>query len=423
MKQIFRIAAGLLCASFLWGCTPQTDMPSSSQEELHLYDYEQSPAHLGISQTKTEPEPFYQPLNYSPQYAMWFTANDYPEILMTGTEESFTAAIEERFDNAAAMGINTVYVHVRAFGDAYYRSELFSQGLYAPAGMDFDPLEIMITCAHARELSVHAWINPLRCQSDVQMQEMEDTFLLKQWYDDAEKNGTYLSLVKERWWLCPAYPEVRELIAEGAAEIVRNYNVDGIHMDDYFYPTTDVDFDAAAFAESNETNVSDFRKAQCSLMVAEIYDAVKAENPDVLVGISPQGTLSGNETQYADAELWCSEEGYCDYIVPQIYFGLKNENAPFAETVSLWEDLVDSSHTALIVGICTYKMGKEDMYAGSGKAEWQEDFSVTSKELALVQEKGLGAAIYSYASTFSPSEEVKEPMAEERAAIETLLAE
>ena len=342
---------------------------------------------------------------------------------MTRTEEGFTAAIEERFDNAAAMGINTLYVPVRAIGDAYYMSEFFSQGLYAPAGMDFDPLEIMIQAAHARELSVHAWLNPLRCQSDVQMQEMDDSFPLKQWYNDAEKNGTYLSLVNDRWRLCPAYPEVRELIAEGAAEIVRNYEVDGIHIDDYFYPTTDIDFDAEAFAESKETNLSAFRKAQCNLLVSELYRAVKAENPDTAFGISPQGTLSGNETQYVDVETWCSEEGYCDYIVPQIYFGLKNENAPFADTVSLWKNLVTQDTVELVIGICTYKMGKEDIYAGSGKTEWLEDFSVSSKEVSLVQEMGLGAAIYSYDSTFSPAEEIREQMAKERSAIETLLTE
>ncbi|MGN0592331.1 MAG: glycoside hydrolase family 10 protein [Ruminococcus sp.] len=410
----------LWIAFLLCGCGTET---ADSSQELHLYDYEQNLTQLRIEQTEadTDADIQYEPLNYTPQYAMWFTVNDYPEILMTQTEESFMQIIEERFDQAAALGIRTVYLHVRAFGDAYYQSELFSPGLYTPANMDFDPLEITIEAAHARELSVHAWINPMRCQSDVQMQEMDDRFPLKQWYNNEETRGTYLCLVNDRWWLNPAYPEVRELIAEGAAEIVRNYDVDGIHIDDYFYPTTDVDFDAAAFAESKETNLSAFRKEQCSRMVAEIYEAVKAENPDVLFGISPQGTLKGNETQYANVQKWCSESGYCDYIVPQIYFGLENETAPFAETVAMWEEMVTCKDVELVIGICTYKMGKEDQYAGTGKDEWLTDFSVSSKELALVQEKGLGAALYSYDSTFSPPKEFQEQMAEERNAIQTLL--
>ncbi len=424
MKEFVQRILSLLTLPFLLcGCSGTDSSSSASQEELHLYDYEQSPQHLGISATEDNvpSEPDYRPLNYSPQYAMWFTVNDYPEILMTQTEETFTQIMEERFSNAAAMGINTVYIHVRAFGDAYYQSERFSPGLYTPANMDFDPLEIMIQAAHARELSVHAWINPMRCQSDVQMQEMDDQFLIKQWYNDSDTNGTYLSLVNDRWWLNPAYPEVRELIADGAAEIVRNYEVDGIHIDDYFYPTTALDFDAAAFAESNETNIAAFRREQCSLMVSEIYDAVKKENPDVLFGISPQGTRSGNETQYSDVETWSSQSGYCDYIVPQIYFGLENETAPFAETAAMWKNLVTCEDVQLIIGICTYKMGKEDQYAGSGKNEWLEDYSISSKELALVQEMGLGAALYSYDSTFQPPEEIQDQMAAEREAMETLL--
>ncbi|MBQ8725077.1 MAG: family 10 glycosylhydrolase, partial [Oscillospiraceae bacterium] len=102
-----------------------------------------------------------------------------------------------------------------------------------------------------------------------------------------------------------------------AEEIVRNYDVDGIHIDDYFYPTADTSFDAEAFAESDINSLTEFRKEQCSLMVKDIYDAVKSVNPDVLFGISPQGTLSGNASQYSDPERWCSEDGFCDYIVPQ----------------------------------------------------------------------------------------------------------
>ncbi len=413
----------LLCScTLLCACADERTFTNltTPEERLHLSDYEQTPQHLGIDPTQQETSD-YTPLNYTPQYGMWMSVNDYPEILMTQTKESFTDIIRERFDNMAALGINTVYVHVRAFGDAYYASELYAPGLYLPSGTDFDPLAIMVEEAHARDLSIHAWLNPLRCQSEVQMQEMDEQYILKQWYLDEEKNGTYLSLVDGRFWLCPAYAEVRALIADGAAEIVRNYEVDGIHIDDYFYPTTDFSFDAAAFAESRETNITQFRKEQCSAMAAEIYAAVKDENPDVLFGISPQGTLRGNNTQYSDAVKWCSEAGYCDYILPQIYFGLENESAPFAETASLWTEMVTCDEVSLMIGICTYKMGKEDAYAGTGKKEWQKDFAVSSKELALVQEMGLGAAIYSYDSTFCPPDEIADQMAAERERIAELL--
>lgn len=411
----------LILSLTLYGCSDKPQEVSESSQ-LHLYDYEQTPEHLGIdTDSLPEPELIYKPLNYTNQYGMWFTVNDYPEILMTKTEEQFTETIKKRFSNAADLGINTVYVHVRAFGDAYYRSELYSPGLYTPADMDFDPLEIMISCAHELQLSVHGWINPLRCQSEVQMEAMDDSFTLKKWYTDEDKKGTYLSLVDNRWWLCPAYPEVRSLIAEGAAEIVRNYDVDGIHIDDYFYPTSDTSFDDEAFSESGMDSLTEFRMEQCSLMVQELYAAVKAENPDVLLGISPQGTLSGNEAQYADVERWCSEDGFCDYIVPQIYFGFRNETAPFAETASLWQSMVTNEDIQLVIGIAAYKLGQADVYAGSGMDEWLDDPMVLSKETELVIQMGLGAAIYSYDAAYEPSEAVSAAMNNELSAIKKLL--
>lgn len=422
MKRFSEITALFTaCGIILSGCGT-SDKTADYSSRPHLYDYEQTLLQLGIdSEENTDTCKTYTPLNFSPQYAMWFTVNDYPDILLNKTEEEFTACIKERFSNAKALGINTVYVHARAFGDSYYKSELFSRGLFMSPDADFDPLEIMIKTAHEMELSIHAWINPMRCQSEVQMQAMSDEFTLKKWYSDKEKNGKYIVSVEDRYWLCPAYSEVRKFIAEGAAEIVRNYDVDGIHIDDYFYPTTSRDFDAEAFSESNMGSLSEFRKEQCSLLVKEIYDAVKNENKDVLFGISPQGTIKGNSTQYADPEKWCSEEGYCDYIVPQVYFGLKNETAPFRETVSLWKDLVTNEDIELIIGICTYKMGREDIYAGSGKMEWIEDHGVSSKEARIAHEMGLGIALYSYNSTFCPENDIAEDMEKERSAFSVIL--
>lgn len=424
MKCFFKtLTIAAMLPFFLLGCSEKRETLKPSGN-IHLYDYEQTAAQLGIETGKASDEPLgqYKPINFSPQHAMWFTVNDYPDILMHKTEKQFEAAVKERFLNAKSIGINTVYVHVRAFGDAYYKSELFSRGLFMSNEIEYDPLEIMIKIAHEMELSLHAWINPMRCQSDVQMEEMDDDFTLKKWFSSDEMKNKYISLIGDRWWLCPAYDEVREFIAEGAAEIVRNYEVDGIHIDDYFYPTASTDFDSEAFAESSTNSLSEFRQEQCSLMVKAIYDAVKSENSDVLFGISPQGTLKGNSTQYADVRKWCSEAGYCDYIVPQIYFGLKNETAPFEETVNLWKDLVTNSETELIIGVCTYKIGKEDVYAGSGREEWIIDHSVSSKETTIVKNMGLGIALYSYESTFCPSDENAEYMKKERSEIETLLS-
>ncbi len=421
MRNIKKFVALLLCMT-LCGCGKE-EVKSEENPHLSLYDYEQTPAHLGIDSDEIpKPSQKYKPLNFETQAAMWFTAQDYASILLSKTEDEFRKAIEERFENAAQIGINTLYVQVRAFGDAYYKSELYSKGLYTAPDMDFDPLRIMTDIAHAKSLSIHAWINPLRCQTETQMKAMDDKCIIKQWYSDDEKNGSYLSLVDGRYWLCPGYEEVRKLIAEGVAELVREYEVDGIHIDDYFYPTSDETFDHAAFEASGFSSLSTYRKEQCSLMVQEMYKAVKTENDDVLFGISPQGTFKGNDSQYADVLRWCSEDGFCDYIVPQIYFGLKNETAPFEKTVLSWKELV-TSDVDLIIGICTYKMGQADKYAGSGKNEWIEDKSIPSKEAQIAFEQGLGCAIYSYASTFEPAETAASYMESEQTCLADIIKE
>lgn len=120
------------------------------------------------------------------------------------------------------------------------------------------------------------------------MAAMPDSYPVKQWYSDPQKNGTYLCKVGEYWWLNPAYPEVRRLVADGVAEILAQYHVDGIHLDDYFYPTTETAFDAAAFADAKADDLGAFRLEQVNAMVQQIYSTVKAASPAIQLSISPQ---------------------------------------------------------------------------------------------------------------------------------------
>ncbi|MCD8219998.1 MAG: family 10 glycosylhydrolase [Ruminococcus sp.] len=225
------------------------------------------------------------------------------------------------------------------------------------------------------------------------------------------------------WWLNPAYPEVRQLIVDGVAEIVSQYDVDGVHLDDYFYPTTDPAFDAAAFAESGADDLLTFRLAQTSRMVQLIYDTVKAQDQSLIVSISPQGTMRGNyDSQYADVQLWASETGYCDVLIPQIYYGFKNENAPFEDTVAIWTQTVTSDCVSLVVWICTYKLGCEDTWAGTGSTEWVGHLDIPQRQVEfLLQLDGVdGIAIYDYDTTFEPETAVN-AMAKQVDAITGLL--
>lgn len=419
-----------LCLFFICiGCTAKADRTAPEDALFcdNIADQVQSIEQLHIASGTTTPPSSNSPaatrLNYDTPYAMWFAVMDYADTLSGKTEEEFRKIMRQRFQNAANMGINTVYLHVRAYQDAYYQSDLFPMGSYADAGINFDPLEIMLEEAHAFELSAHAWINPMRGPGDKTMAEMDNNYLLKQWYNDSTKIGTYLVKAGDNWWLNPAYPEVRQLIADGVEEIISRYHVDGIHLDDYFYPTTETSFDAAAFAESNASDLSAFRLEQTNAMVKQLYDTIKNEDSDLLLSISPQGTMHGNyDSQYADVRRWASEPGYCDVLIPQVYFGFENETAPFEETVALWSQTVTCKEVSLVIGIGTHKMGREDTWAGSGRKEWLEHLDIPQRQVEFLLHMNHvdGIAIYDYDTTFCP-ETVTDAMAQQVEEIGKLL--
>lgn len=404
--KIIPIFSAFLLA-FLSGCAAQTEQSVPENAAFcdditkHVQQVEQ--LHVASGTTDCTPDDTETAAyHYDTVYGMWFPYLDYGEILAGKTADQFRDAVRQRFQQVADMGINTVYLHLRAFGDAYYQSALFPP---AKEVGDYDPFSILLEEAHQLHLSVHGWVNPLRLQKDSAMAAMPDSYPVKQWYSDPQKNGTYLCKVGEYWWLNPAYPEVRRLVADGVAEILAQYHVDGIHLDDDFYPTTETAFDAAAFADAKADDLGAFRLEQVNAMVQQIYSTVKAASPAIQLSISPQGTMDGNYTkQYADVRRWGTETGYCDVLIPQLYYGFANETAPFAETLQTWTETVSSESVSLVIGIGTHKCGKEDTWAGSGSMEWcsEPTLPIRQAKLALETNGTDGVAVYDYETTFQP---------------------
>lgn len=344
----------------------------------------------------------YDPLNFENHKAVWLTMMDYENILKGKNENEFTESIKLVLNNIKNAGFNTVYVHVRPYNDAYYSSEIFPRAEYYSDEMEFDPFKIIVDEGHKVQLSVHSWINPLRCQTDAQLKELDDKYIIKQWYNDKSKNGTYIIKINDRWYLNPAYEEVRNYVISGVQEIAEKYNIDGVHIDDYFYPTQDESFDMAAFKESGKSDLKQWRTENIDNLVKGVYNIVKSTNSKMIFGISPQGNIdSDRNVLYADVKKWCSEDGYCDYIVPQIYYGFENESLPFEKTVEEWKNLNTSENVKLIIGICTYKIGNEDQWAGNGKNEWKENDGIPAKQAKYIFENKIdGLAVYSYESLF-----------------------
>lgn len=359
----------------------------------------------------------YKPLNYSEVKGVWIS---YLEIMNmpSNSASEFRKAVAATYDNCVDLGINTVYVHARSHGDAYYDSELFPYTKYLSGG--FDALEIMIDEAHKRNLSFQAWINPLR-MCEAKDADRAKGYLLGDWI----KDGKRAVKVGDYYYLNPAYDEVIKLIADGAAEIVKNYDVDGLHIDDYFYPTTDASFDSAEFKASSYNKLSDFRFNNCDKFVKKLYSTVKSCNPDALFGISCQGNLQNNyDYMYADIKKWCANPGYTDYIMPQIYFGFNNATQPFEQCCKTWDNLAKSGNIPLIVGITASKIGFEDSWAGaSGKREWITDKEILSRQVleSMEQQSYGGVCLFSYKNIFTPANSVKTQVNAEVTALKKVL--
>lgn len=332
---------------------------------------------------------------------MWISYLDIMEM-SSGSESEFRNEIAAAYDNCAALGINTVYVHVRSHGDAYYNSDYFPRTKYMSG--NYDPLPIMIEEAHRRNLSFQAWINPLRMCAEKDISRGSG-YAVYDWLGSER-----LVRVGSYYYLNPAYSDVIDVIVKGAAEIVANYDVDGLHIDDYFYPTTEEYFDSGAFSESGYEHISDFRRANCDNLVSSLYSAVKTANNNAVFGVSCQGNMGNNYNEmYADVEKWCRSNGYLDYIMPQIYFGFDNSTQPFAECVKNWDNLAAKGNVPLIVGITAAKIGNEDVWAGEGRNEWLNDSAILRRQVLTSMEQVSygGVCLFRYRLLFAPDGSVR----------------
>ena len=327
---------------------------------------------------------------------------------------------------AQQLGLNTVIAQVRPFSDALYESELFPWSYLATGkeGVDpgFDPLAIMVEQAHQRGLQLHAWVNPYRVRTSAtnkQLSSKNPAVKLLKSGDAIRYNGavTY----------DPASKKAQQLIVDGVREIVEKYDVDGIHFDDYFYPTTDAGFDSASYQayknKGGSLSLAAWRRQNVNDLVKQVYTAVKQADGEVLFGISPQGNMDNNyNKQFIDVKKWLSEEGYLDYICPQVYFGFKNSTCPYEQTVEEWNDLIKNK-VQLVVGLSPYKVGLEDAYAGNGRWEWANGGDILARmvETARKEEHYQGFALFRYNSVFQPESSVRPAILEELDSLQEVL--
>lgn len=297
---------------------------------------------------------------------IWLSYVDFEDAgLYNRTEEDFTDAAERIFATLEKYGFNNIYFHVRAFDDAIYPNSSFDWCTYiSPEPLEYDALRILIDKAHSHNIDFHAWINPYRIT-------LEKTY-------NPEKEST------------------TEHIVEGVREIIDYYDVDGIHFDDYFYPSANKGMPFyKVSAKDRMKNVNN--------MIRTVYETIKSHNDNIQFGISPSGNTKYAKSIGCDLETWLTKEGYIDYIIPQLYWsdnyrmGGKKVKY-YTQTLKEWTSL-NTRHIPMYIGLALYKAGtKRNEDPGWIKS----NDNLAGQTKTLKKYKCGGQVLFSYKYLFTP---------------------
>ncbi len=272
-------------------------------------------------------------------------------------------------------GLNSIFFQVRPSCDALYKSSIFPTSMYLsgkqgdPLPDGFDPLEYIIEQAHNKGIALHAWINPYRVTGNVNMSLDELSA-----DNPALKSKEQLVLHKGKYYLNPALESSIQLIADGVKEIIENYDVDGIHFDDYFYPDVDFDDEETFVPYSSQYNSKhEWRCENVNNMLTRVYNCIKEYDKSIIFGVAPMGIWANKNTDSrgsdttggeslishcADSLKWI-EKGIIDYICPQLYWTNKSTISNFDVLYDWWANAVKDSNVKLLIGHAMYKFGDE----------------------------------------------------------------
>ncbi|GAA3742523.1 uncharacterized lipoprotein YddW (UPF0748 family) [Spinactinospora alkalitolerans] len=283
------------------------------------------------------------------------------------------AELTRLYDEAVAHGLNAVFVQIRPTADAFWPSpyEPWSEWLTGRQGADpgYDPLEFAIAEAHKRNLEFHGWFNPYR----VAMHGDPGRLVRDH---PARRNPDWTFEYGGRLYYDPGIPEARSFVQDAMMHAVENYDMDGVHFDDYFYPypvsgEAIPDRDTYAAHGGGFDDIGDWRRNNVNLLVKEMGERIEAVKPHVKFGISPfgiwrnadsdprgsdTGGLESYDDIYADSRKWV-REGWLDYINPQVYWEIGLKVADYAELVPWWADVVEGTGVHLYIGQAAYKVG------------------------------------------------------------------
>lgn len=339
--------------------------------------------------------------------AVWVSYLDLADVV-DADGDAYQKKLEAMFDDLASIGTTDVFFQLRAFGESLTDSAVLGtrNGLYASFNASVDYAGLAVAAAHARNMRIHAWFNPYRLGG------ADNTGADALAARLAAQDPYAILTFEGNRYLNPTSAAVQALDTAYANELLDACAFDGVHFDDYFYPTDDAAFDADAYAAYTAAGgalaLGDWRRAGVSALAAQVYAAVKAHGQDKEFGVSPDASVDRDENRhFADVRLWGSAQGYVDYLCPQIYFGYENQSMPFAQTLAAWSSLCTTCK--LMAGLGFYKAGANDAYAGTGAAEWQNAGDIIAREMVDAGKVAncTGAALFRCDSIFHPNAEVQ----------------
>ncbi|MEP6704221.1 MAG: family 10 glycosylhydrolase [Acidobacteriota bacterium] len=282
-------------------------------------------------------------------------------------------------DLAKKMRLNAVIFQVRPMADAIYRSSLepWSEFLTGEMGksQDFDPLEFVVAEAHKRGVLVHAWFNPYRAYHPSARTMSNDHV--------ARRKPTTVRQYGRNMWLDPTSPEAQRHSLEVIQDVVRRYDVDGVHFDDYFYPYKENDAAGNEIDFPDDSNWrayqnaggklarDDWRRSNVNLFIETVGRAIKQIKPDIVYGISPFGIwrpqpekgISGFDSYaklYSDSKKWL-QDGTVDYLAPQLYWETSRQGLSFPVLLDWWKQQ-NTKKRFVWPGVAAYRIGSTSTF-------------------------------------------------------------
>lgn len=336
------------------------------------------------------------------------------------TQARAKAELIEYLDNFKRHNFNGICLQVRPLADALYRSTLepWSSSVSGTRGVDpgWDPLAFAVEECHKRGLEIYAWINPFRINNTG---GTYTTDFDKEWREKGWE------LKSGKWTIFnPALPEARQHCYDVIREIYTNYAIDGVIFDDYFYPgdhlteaSTAGDYKLWQQANSG-LSIGDWRRQNVNTVVAEIYEMIQRDRPDMHYGIGPAGTAgksaakhgvkaptAGSDWQYdqiyADPLAWL-HEGTIDFISPQIYWPRSSSSAPFTPIAEWWQYVADHFGRHNYISMASYRVSESLFGGNTADGAWSEFVAQVELGRNLADNKTAGQVYFSAAHFDGP---------------------